>query len=62
MPRQRQLEFLSFSERIERATPRGLEIHMILKNHDTHTHPKVKPWFAAHPRYHLHFTPTGARG
>jgi len=59
-PRQRHIEFLSFLERIERATPRGREIHMILDNYGTHTHSKVKAWFAAHPRYHLHFTPTGA--
>ena len=58
--RQRHIEFLSLLERIERATPRGREIHMILGNHDTHTRLKVKAWFAAHPRYHLHFTPTGA--
>ena len=60
LPRQRHIEFLSFLERIERATPREREIHMILDNYGTHTHPKVKAWFAAHPRYHLHFTPTGA--
>src|SRR5262249_8897329 len=24
------------------------------------THPQVKKWFHAHPRYHLHFTPTSA--
>jgi transposase len=60
LPRQRHIEFLSFLERIERATPRGREIHMIPDNDGTHTHPKVKAWFAAHPRYHLHFAPTGA--
>src|SRR2546427_12088222 len=36
------------------------DIHMVLDNYGTHTHPKVQAWFAAHPRYHLHFTPTGA--
>ncbi len=35
-------------------------IHLILDNYGTHTHPKVQEWFADHPRYHLHFTPTGA--
>lgn len=60
LPRQRHIEFLLFLERIERATPRRRDIHMILDNYGTHTHPKVQAWFAAHPRYHLHFTPTGA--
>ena len=35
-------------------------MHLILNNYGTHTHPRVQEWFAAHPRYHLHFTPTGA--
>src|SRR3989454_177258 len=35
------------------------DIHMILDNYGTHTYLKVQAWFAAHPRYHLHFTPTG---
>lgn len=60
LPRQRHSEFLAFLERIEQAMPRRREIHMILDNYGTHTHPKVQAWFAAHPRYHLHFTPTGA--
>jgi transposase len=59
LPRQRHIEFLAFLERIERATPRRRDIHMILDNYGTHTHPKVQAWFALHPRYHLHFTPTG---
>jgi len=60
LPRQRHIEFLAFLERIERAAPRRRDIHMILDNYGTHPHPKVQAWFAAHPRYHLHFTPTGA--
>ncbi len=60
LPRQRHTEFLAFLERIEGSIPRPLEIHLILDNYGTHTHPKVQEWFADHPRYHLHFTPTGA--
>jgi len=60
LPRHRHTEFLKFLERIETATPRRREIHLILDNYGTHTHPKVKQWFADHPRYHLHFTPTSA--
>jgi len=59
LPRQRHVEFLQFLERVERSTPRRRDIHMILDNYGTHTHLKVQAWFAAHPRYHLHFTPTG---
>jgi transposase len=60
LPRHRHGEFLKFLERIEDSTPRRREIHLILDNYGTHTHPKVKQWFTDHPRYHLHFTPTSA--
>ena len=40
--------------------PSGAQIHLILDNYSTHTHPKVEAWFAAHPRYHRHFVPTSA--
>lgn len=60
MPRHRHQEFLRFLERIERRTPRRRAVHLILDNYGTHTHPAVEAWFAAHPRYRRHFTPTGA--
>lgn len=58
--RHRHEEFLVFLERIERETPKRREIHMVLDNYGTHKHPDVRAWFAAHPRYHLHFTPTSS--
>ena len=36
------------------------ELHLICDNYGTHKHPKVREWLAAHPRVHLHFTPTSA--
>ena len=60
MHRHRHTEFIRFLENIERSTPRRKQIHLILDNYGTHKHPKVKEWFGAHPRYHLHFTPTSA--
>jgi len=62
LPRQRHSEFLGFLERIERATPRRREIHMILDNYGTHTHPKVQAWFAAHPRTTCTSPPPGLPG
>src|SRR5205807_4411214 len=58
MERHRHVEFIRFLEKIERETPRRVDIHLVLDNYGTHKHPKVKEWFAARPRYHLHFTPT----
>src|SRR5215469_11064162 len=60
LPRHRHQEFLRFLERMERSIPRRLVVHLILDNYGTHPHPVVEAWFAAHPRYHRHFTPTGA--
>ena len=31
-----------------------------LLNYGTHKTPAVKAWFARHPRFHVHFTPTSA--
>ena len=60
LPRHRHGEFLAFLKLINRNVPRGLEIHLIVDNYGTHKHPKVKEWLGAHPRFHLHFTPTSS--
>jgi hypothetical protein len=60
LPRHRNIEFLTFLRTIDRAVPKGLEIHLILDNYSTHNHPNVKAWLAKHPRFHLHFTPTAS--
>lgn len=60
LPRHRHIEFLEFLETVERQIPKRREVHLILDNYGTHKHPKVQEWFRGHPRYHLHFTPTGA--
>ena len=59
-PRHRHQEFLRFLDRLENAVDPTLAVHIILDNYGTHKHPKVKSWFAAHPRYHVHFTPTAS--
>jgi len=59
-PRHRALEFRKFLDRIEAAVPAALDVHLILDNFGTHKAPVIHRWLARHPRYHLHFTPTGA--
>jgi transposase len=59
-PRHTHAEFLAFLDKIDRETPRSRDIHLILDNYGTHTHPTVKAWMGMHPRFHFHFTPTGA--
>jgi len=59
-PRHRHIEFLKFLRTINREVPREMDIHMILDNYGTHGHPNVKAWLGKHPRFKLHFTPTGS--
>jgi transposase len=37
-----------------------LDLHLIVDNYRTHKHPVVNEWLQAHPRFHLHFTPTSS--
>jgi Transposase and inactivated derivatives len=60
LPQHRHSEFLKFLKTIENEVPAGLGVHLILDNYATHKHPNVKAWLAAHPRFHLHFTPTSS--
>ena len=60
MPRHRHREFLRFLRLIDQQTPAGLDLHLIVDNYATHKTPAVKRWLKAHPRFHLHFTPTSA--
>jgi transposase len=57
--RHRHQEFLKFMEVVDSTLPSDAgEIHLVLDNYGTHKTPKVVRWFARHPRYQLHFTPT----
>lgn len=60
LPRHRNTEFLRFLKKIDRQVPRGLQVHLILDNYGTHSHPNVMAWLTKHPRFHLHFTPTSS--
>jgi hypothetical protein len=58
MPRHRAAEFIRFLRLIDRQTPAGLGLHLILDNYAAHKTKAVKRWLARHPRFHVHFTPT----
>jgi transposase len=58
--RHRATEFKKFLTTIDKAVPEGLDIHLICDNYGTHKTPAIKAWLARHPRFHLHFTPTGS--
>lgn len=54
------VEWLRFLKQIDRETPADLDLHLIVDNYATHKHNNVKAWLAKHPRFHIHFTPTGS--
>lgn len=58
--RHRAIEFRKFLDRIDADVPSAFDVHLILDNYGTHKAPLIRRWLARHPRFHLHFTPTGA--
>jgi transposase len=49
-----------FLRQIDRKTPAGLDLHLVLDNYGTHNHAHVHQWLEKHPRFQLHFTPTSS--
>jgi transposase len=56
--RHRAIEFKRFLTQIDKVTPAELDVHLICDNSSTHKTPEIHRWLTAHPRFHLHFTPT----
>ena len=59
-PRHRSREFLKFLRTLETRVPDDLDVHLVMDNHATHKTPAVRRWLAGHPRWQVHFIPTGA--
>ena len=59
-PRHRAGEFRKFLDRIETDVPDDLDIHIVMDNYATHKTPLIRNWFLKRPRWHVHYTPTGA--
>lgn len=58
--RHRAGEFLKFLRHVDTQVPAKLDVHLVMDNYGTHKTPAVRAWFARHPRFHVHFTPTSA--
>jgi transposase len=58
--RHRAVEFRKFLIAIDKAVPDELDIHLVCDNLATHKTPAIREWLARHPRFHVHFTPTGS--
>jgi transposase len=53
-------EFRKFLTTIDKVVPAELDVHVVCDNYGTHKTPATRTWLGRHPRFHLHFTPTGA--
>jgi transposase len=58
--RHRAIEFRAFLTTLDQQVPRDLDVHVIMDNYGTHKTASIRRWFARHPRFHPHFTPTYA--
>jgi transposase len=58
--RHRAIEFKKFLTTIDKAVPAELDVHLVCDNYATHKTPEIRAWLARHPRFHIHFTPTGS--
>jgi transposase len=56
--RHRATEFKKFLIKLDNQVPTDLDVHLICDNYATHKSPPIAKWLAAHPRFHMHFTPT----
>ncbi len=56
--RRRTKEFIDFLKRLDHEVPDDLDVHLVMDNLNTHKGKEVQRWFARHPRFHAHFTPT----
>jgi len=56
--RHRTIEFKKFLAKIDATVPAELDVHMICDNYGTHKSPAIRKWLDAHPRFHVHYTPT----
>ena len=56
----RATEFKKFLTTIDKTVPAELDVHLICDNYGTHKTPAIRAWLARHPRFHMHFTPTGS--
>lgn len=59
-PKHRSTEFRKFLDQIEANVPGDLDIDLVMDNYATHKTKPIRDWLTKRPRWHIHFTPTGA--
>lgn len=58
--RHRASEYKKFLIKVDKNAPAELDVHIVCDNYATHKTEQINAWLARHPRFHLHFTPTGS--
>ncbi len=58
--RHRAREFRAFLNTVEARVPDDLDVHIVMDNLATHKTKAIRDWFARHPRWQVHYTPTSA--
>jgi transposase len=58
--RHRASEYRKFLAAIDKAVPAELDVHIVCDNLATHKTALIHDWLARHPRFRVHFTPTGS--
>jgi transposase len=58
--RHRAKEFIGFLRDVEKQSPEGFDVHVVVDNASSHKTEAVKRWFARRPHWHIHFTATKA--
>ena len=56
----RAVEFKKFLTAIDKSVPAELDVHLVCDNLATHKTSAIRDWLTKHPRFTLHFTPTGS--
>jgi transposase-like protein/transposase len=56
----RAIEFKKFLIAIDKAVPAEFDVHLVCDNLATHKTPAIRDWLAKHPRFYIHFIPTGS--
>ncbi len=56
----RATEFKKFLITIDKTVPAEQDVYLVCDNYGTHKTPAIRTWLAKHPRFHMHFTPTGS--
>jgi transposase len=56
----RTTQFKAFLAKIDKQVPADLTVHVICDNLPTHKTEAIRRWLVRHPRFRLHFIPTGS--